>query len=40
MFDPNPSRPRDINRYVFRLFVVAVLVADYVVLIGKEPFAS
>lgn len=40
MFDLNRSRPRDIDRWTFRLFLVAVLVADYVVLIGKEPFSA
>ena len=42
MFNPNPapSRPRDINRYTFRIFLAAVLVADYFVLIGKPPLHS
>lgn len=40
MLNPGRPRPRDINRYTFRLFLLAVLVADYVVLVGKEPFAS
>lgn len=40
MFNPGQPRPRDINRFTFRLFLAAVLVGDYVVLVGKEPFGS
>lgn len=40
MSNPSPSRPRDINRVVFVLFVGAVLAADFIVLSGKGPFAS
>ncbi len=41
MFNPRQrQRPRDINGLVFLFFLAAVLVADYVVLIGKEPFGS
>ncbi len=39
MFNPR-QRPRDINGVVFTLFIAAVLAADYLVLIGKEPFGS
>ena len=31
---------RDMNRHVFRLIIVATLVANYVVLSGKEPFGA